>query len=134
MIQYQNINQHCELKVYYLICLLKLKKMLQHFRPKELVKLIYAVAVLNHVDSTLFINLAKKINLCIKYFSTSELVLLIWSFGKVKYSHQPLLKNLTKELIITIKYSKQCPLKPIDIANLLKGFARLSYMPGELIP
>merc|ERR1712113_17479 len=110
------------------------QKTLQHFRPKELVKLIYAVAVLNHVDSTLFMGLAKKINLCIKYFSTSELVLLIWSFGKVKYSHQPLLKNLTKELIIRIKYSKQCPLKPVDIANLLKGFARLSYMPGELMP
>merc|ERR1712187_1000347 len=97
-------------------------------------KLVYATAILNHVDSILFIKVAEKVILRIKYFSTSELVLLIWSFGKVKFSHQLLLKNLTKELITRIKYSKQCPLKPLDIANLLKGFARLSYMPGELMP
>merc|ERR1712039_96987 len=110
------------------------QKKLQHFKPRELVKLVYAIVILNHVNSILFIKIAEEIILRIKYFSTSELVLLIWSFGKVKFSHQPLLKNLTKELIIRIKYSKQCPLKPLDIVNLLKGFAHLLYMPGELIP
>jgi len=108
--------------------------MLQHFKPQELVQLICTIAQLNYTDVSLHDTVADYSISRLCAFKNRELVLTTWAFGKVKYPHTWLLQSVTNESLKRVIEYKNFPFRPMGLANLLKGFARLDFKPEKLLP